>query len=143
MDRLFRTYESFAKGNTAAEILRDRVEKAKVYFEAVAPFQAVDIEGAVSAFLTGAAPGHNPAFAPSAPQVGAETRRQMNLRLDSEARHQRPKLPAPEINRSPESIARVQALVRGLADRQRTDDARREPRPRAEGSAEQDMADLD
>lgn len=134
MERLFRTYPSFAQGSSAGEILRDRVEKAKVYFEAVEPYDAIDIEAAVRAFLTGSAPGINPSFPPSAPMVGAEVRRQMNLRIDSELRRRRPQLPAPDIVHSPESVARVQALVSDIVERSSMGDGLRDgeywlPRP--------------
>jgi hypothetical protein len=98
-------------------MLRDRVEKAKVYLEAVAIYEPVDVEAAVGAFLSGSAPGHNPAFAPPAPFVGAETRRQMNLRLDSVNRNRKPALPAPTIEHSPAERARVAAMADDLVKR--------------------------
>jgi hypothetical protein len=121
-DKLFRTYPQFAQGNTAGEVLRDRVEKAKVYFDAVAQYDERDVEAAVEAFLSGSAPGVNPNFAPPAPAVGAECRRQMNLRLDRD-RDIRPKLPPPDIERSPEAQARVRALVEKTVHGLRTSDA--------------------
>lgn len=129
LDRLFRTYPQFGQGNTPEEITRDRVEKAKVYFDAVAPYDERDIEAAIDNFLAGSAPGHNPSFAPPAPVVGAETRRVMNLRLDSEHRERlaQPRLPPPDIERSPASQARVRAkmaaALQSLADRMLTEDA--------------------
>jgi hypothetical protein len=121
-DRLFRTYPQFAQGNTAGELLRDRVEKAKVYFDAVVLYDERDVEAAVDAFLSGTAPGVNPSFAPPAPAVGAECRRQLNLRLDRE-RDRRPKLPPPDIERTPESQARVKELMERTVHGLRTPDS--------------------
>lgn len=103
--RLFQTYPQFQ----AAE--SDKAMRA--YFEAVEPYETRDIEAAVHSFITGSAPGHNAAYAPNAPQVGSETRRLMNLRLDREARERlaQPRLPPPDIEHSPESQARVRDLV--------------------------------
>lgn len=92
-DRLFRTYQQSDRGEPEA-VVRERMERAKVYFEAVEPYQTGDIERAVENFITGNAPGVNPAFAPPAPQVASECRRVMNLRLDHE-RRSRPVLPPP------------------------------------------------
>ena len=124
LERLFRTYQQPGAGE---EALRDRIERAKVYFDAVAPYEIVDIEQAVANFLSGSAPGINPSFQPPAPAVGAECRRCMNLRLDSEHRMRQPALPPPDLEKSPESRARVKAkvaeLISRLADDQRTEDA--------------------
>lgn len=101
----------------------------KVYLEAIEPYEVRDINTAVTNFLTGAAPGHNPAFAPAAPQLAAECRRVLNLRLDHEQRMglKRPRLPPPDVVRSPESQARVKALaertINDLASVLRTEDA--------------------
>jgi len=103
----------------------------RAYFDAIEPFSTGDIEAGVKAFLQGAAPGHNPAFAPSAPMVGAEVRRQMTMRLDADARNRRPALPPPDVVRSAESRERVKALVEHatgkLGEARCTDDARRSP----------------
>lgn len=134
LDKLFRTYHSFDQGETAAEILRNRTEKAKVYFEAVSRYQAVDIEQAVDNFLAGSAPGHNPAYAPAAPLVGAECRRVMNLRLDSEHRSRIP-LPTPTVEHTPEELARMSAkaeeAIARLTASLRTEDAEADKRQRA------------
>lgn len=104
-------------------------EAMRVYFEAVSEYETQDIEAAVGNFLGGTAPGHNPAFAPPAPLVGAETRRVMNLRLDRANREKtlRPRLPPPDVKRDPASMARVAALmaqtVENLAAEKRTEDA--------------------
>jgi len=106
--RLFQTYPQFQ----AAE--SDKAMRA--YFEAVEPYETRDIEAAIHSFITGSAPGHNAAYAPNAPQVGSETRRLMNLRLDREARERlaQPRLPPPDIEHSPESQARVKEMVAGV-----------------------------
>lgn len=113
MERLFRTYPSQAKGANEFEVARNRVAAAEVYMRAVAPYTAADIEQAVDEFLTGAVPGHNAAFAPTAPQVGAVCRRVMERRLDTENRMRRlrPALPAPDIIHTPEQQARAKAQV--------------------------------
>lgn len=127
LERLFRTYPSFGHATDGSPA--DRVEMVKVYFEALEPYETHDIEAAVQSFLSGSAPGHNPAFAPAAPQVAAETRRIMNLRLDAERRERllRPQLPPPDIQHSPESqvrvAARAAAAVASLASDMRTPDA--------------------
>jgi len=124
LERLFRTYQQLGAGE---EALRDRIERAKVYFDAVAPYEIVDIEQAVANFLSGSAPGVNPSFQPPAPAVGSECRRCMNLRLDSEHRMKPPALPPPDIEKSPESRARVKAKVAELigkfSEQHRTEDA--------------------
>lgn len=108
LKRLFRTYPGFQTDDLAATM--------QVYFEAVQPYDTADIETAVSNFLTGAAPGHNPSFAPSAPLLGAETRRVMNIRLESEAlvRRFHPQLPPAPIQHTPESRARIAAMTAEL-----------------------------
>ena len=122
--RLFQTYPSFQAG--------DDDDAVRVYFEAVADYETQDIEAAVGNFLAGRAPGHNPAFVPPAPLVGAETRRVMNLRLDQANRDRalRPKLPPPPAVKTPESIAKFKAMLaevdRNLAAMSLTDDAERE-----------------
>lgn len=113
LERLFRTYHGLDRGDTPEEIARNRVAMAEVYFEAVAPYTAGDVESAVSAFIVGSVQGHNPAFAPTAPQVGNATRREMEARLDRERRARKPALPPPDIEHSPESRERIKALVAG------------------------------
>jgi hypothetical protein len=91
----------------------DGDEHLRGYLLAVDDYPAQDVEAAVTSLIKGVAPGVNPSFLPPPAVVGAECRRQMNLRLDSEhrARLARPKLPPPDIERSPESQARVRQLV--------------------------------
>ena len=112
-ERLFRTYGPLGQGNSPEEIALDRMERIKVYFDAVVMYDERDVEAAVDAILDGSAPGINFNFAPAAPAVGAECRRRMNLRLDSEhrAKMARPALPPPDVERTPEARARVKAMV--------------------------------
>lgn len=112
LDRLFRTYQQSDRGE-AGLIVSERIERAKVYFEAVSPYELHDIETAIGNFITGSAPGNNAAFVPPAPAVGAECRRVMNLRLDSEYRNRVhvPALSPPDHVVSPEARARAKALV--------------------------------
>lgn len=103
--KLFQTYPSFQAG-AADETLR-------VYFEAVGPYATCDILEAVTAFLNGSVPGTNANFAPPAPVFAGECRRQMNIRLrrDELDRAYRPKLPPPDVERTPESQARVRTMM--------------------------------
>lgn len=103
LKRLFRTYPSFLADDPHATM--------KVYFEAVSSYAVCDIEAAVTAFLAGSVPGHNPAFAPSAPQVGSAARRAMETRLEGEARRRKPALPPPDIPKDDDSRARVREVM--------------------------------
>lgn len=91
----------------------DPEQVVRDYLFAVDDHTAQDVTAAVNAFLKGSVPGTNAAFVPSAPVLAAEVRRQMNLRLDHEyrVRLSQPKLPAPDIERTPEARARMQAKV--------------------------------
>jgi len=112
-DRLFRTYGPLGQGSTPEEVARDRMERVKVYFDAVAMYPEDDVEAAVDALLAGSAPGVNPNFAPPAPVVASECRRQMNLRLRrlELERMARPQLPPPDIEKTPEARERAKAKV--------------------------------
>lgn len=73
-----------------------------------------DVEAALDAFMSGQAPGHNPAFAPSAPMLAVEAKRQQNIRLEREERtrrYEQPQLGAPLIVHSPDERARVKAKI--------------------------------
>ncbi len=110
LSKLFASYPQAQPTNEALE----------AYLEAVSDYGADDLKSAVHAFLSGSAPGvANASFAPSAPMIGAEVRRQMNMRLDSEQRERmrRPQLPPPDIPKSEESKARVKELTERLAAR--------------------------
>lgn len=93
-DRLFRTYPQSDRGADADLLVTQRMERAKVYFEAVAPYELQDVMQAIENFITGNVPGCNAAFAPPAPHVAAECRRVMNLRLNHEKLTRKP-LPPP------------------------------------------------
>lgn len=120
MERLFRTYPSQAKGANDFEIARNRIAAAEVYMRAVRPYTADDVEDAVDEFLTGAVPGHNAAFAPTAPQVGAVCRRIMERRIESLERTRRfqPRLPPPDITHTEEQRARARAKVQAFIEGQ-------------------------
>lgn len=124
-NRLFSTYPQFATG--------DFGEAMRAYFDAVELYETIDIVAAVKNFLSGSAPGMNPAFAPSAPMVGAETRRVMNLRLDAEHRSRVP-LPPPTVSHAPDELARMSAkaeeAIARLTASMRTEDAAADKRQR-------------
>jgi hypothetical protein len=91
----------------------DGDELLRGYLLAVEDYHPFDVERAIDTLIKGTAPGVNPSFRPKPSEVGAECRRQMNLRLDSEYRDKmaRPKLAPPDIERTPESQARVRELM--------------------------------
>ncbi len=99
---LFATFPPLA-GDVRAQL--------EAYATAIAGHDERDINAAIDMIIRGEAVGHNPAFAPSAAQVGSAIRQCMNARLDTEARSKvylpPPELPPPD----PESVARVQALI--------------------------------
>lgn len=103
----------------------DAEQQFRNYIFAVDDYPAADVEAAVEALIKGSAPGVNPSFLPPPPAVGAECRRQLNLRLDREARDKlsRPALPKPDVERTPESQARVRELVERTVRGLRTPDA--------------------
>jgi len=73
-----------------------------------------DVDAALDAFMSGQAPGHNPAFAPSAPMLAVEAKRQQNIRLESEERtrrYEQPQLAAPLVVHSPDERTRVKAKI--------------------------------
>lgn len=93
----------------------DGDEQLRSYLLAVEDYPAQDVEAAVVALIKGVAPGVNPGFLPPPAVVGAECKRQNNLRCEREARDRRlhPALPPPDVERTPESQARVKALIDG------------------------------
>lgn len=93
-------------GDDGADLLRG-------YMLAVEDYEPRDVEKAVDTLIKGTAPGINPSFRPKPPETGAECRRQLNLRLDHEyrVRLSQPKLPKPDVERTPESQARVRELM--------------------------------
>lgn len=106
----------------------------KVYFEAVSEYQTADVLDAVHAFITGSVPGHNPSFAPSAPEVGSACRRAMFKRLDAERLDKLALPPPPDtwVDDAPDVKARNKAkldqLAADLAAALRTDEAETERR---------------
>lgn len=101
----------------------------KTYLHAVSIYETQDVIQGISDFITGNVPGHNAAFAPSAPQVGSAVRRAMERRLEA-ARLSRLSLPPPAddwVDDPPEVKARnktrLEALAASLASDMRTDDA--------------------
>lgn len=89
----------------------DGEDLLRAYLLAVEDYAVGDVEAAVDELVKGTAPGVSPSFRPKPSETGAECRRQMNLRLESEARARRPALPPPDVVRSPESRARVAAMA--------------------------------
>lgn len=130
LDKLFRTYDRSDRNGDPGDLARDRMAKAKVYFEAVEPYEAQDVEQAVNDFLTGNVPGGwNVAYAPNAPQVGSATRRAMERRVERE-RLDRLALPPPadDFVQDPPEVraknrARLDALAASLASSMQMDDA--------------------
>jgi hypothetical protein len=106
--RLFRTYR-FVEPDEADEMLAE-------YFDALTDYQTCDIEAGIRNMRTGSVDGFNPSFLPPAPLVAKAVRAAMHKRLDSEHRDRlsRPALPPPDIEKSPESRARVKDMISGL-----------------------------
>lgn len=101
----------------------------KTYLHAVSIYETRDVIQGISDFITGNVPGHNPAFAPSAPQVGSAVRRAMERRVESE-RLNRLQLPPPadDFVQDPPEVraknrARLDELAASLASSMRMDDA--------------------
>lgn len=103
--RLFRTYR-FVDPDEADEMLR-------VYFEALVDYETRDIEAGIADMMAGRVAAFNPSFLPPAPLVGKAVHDAMHRRLDSETRVRaaHPKLPRPDVEKTPESQARVLAIV--------------------------------
>lgn len=101
----------------------------KTYLHAVSIYETRDVIQGISDFITGNVPGHNPAFAPSAPQVGSAVRRAMERRVEAE-RLDRLQLPPPadDLVQDPPEVraknrARLDALAASLASSMQMDDA--------------------
>lgn len=121
LEALFRTYPGFRADDLAATV--------KTYLHAVSIYETRDVIQGISDFITGNVPGHNPAFAPSAPQVGSAVRRAMERRLEA-ARISRVALPPPAddwVDDAPDvkakNKARLEALAASLAADLRTEEA--------------------
>jgi hypothetical protein len=113
LEALFRTYPGFKADDLAAMV--------KTYLHAVSIYETRDVIQGISDFITGNVPGHNPAFAPSAPQVGSAVRRAMERRVEAE-RLDRLQLPPPsdDFQQDPPEVraknkARLDALAASLA----------------------------
>lgn len=108
-----------------SQAVDDGEELLRGYLLAVEDYPAEDVEMAVDCLVKGIAPGVKPNFRPNPAETGSECRRQMGLRLRREELDRKPALPPPDIQRTPESQARVrelmEATVTGLANE--TDDA--------------------
>jgi hypothetical protein len=107
----------------------DLAAQLEAYSRAITGHDMRDIDAAIDRFIRGEVDNHNPSFAPSASLVGNTVRKCRDDRLDSERRHTPPALPPPDIEKSPESRARVkamtEALIVNLANGRLTDDAKR------------------
>jgi hypothetical protein len=121
LEGLFRTYPGFRADDLAAMV--------KTYLHAVSIYETRDVIQGISDFITGNVPGHNTAFAPSAPQVGSAVRRAMERRVEAE-RLDRLQLPPPadDFVQDPPEVraknrARLDALAAELASSMRMDDA--------------------
>lgn len=124
LEALFRTYPGFRADDLAGTV--------KTYLHAVSIYETCDVIQGISDFITGNVPGHNPAFAPSAPQVGSAVRRAMERRLEA-ARLDKLALPPPpdEFEQDPPEVraknkALLDQLAVDLAGAMRTEDAERE-----------------
>lgn len=114
-------------GSWPSQATGDGEEQLRSYLLAAEDYPAGDVEAACTALIKGVAPGVNPNFLPPPAAFGAECRRQLNLRLDHEARN-KPKhtaLPAPEISEAERERVKAgfAALVADLGANLQTDDA--------------------
>jgi hypothetical protein len=91
----------------------DGDELLRAYLLAVDDYHADDVTNAVDLMVKGIAPGINPGFRPKPSEVGAECRRQLNMRVDRENQHARlhPRLPPPAVQHTPASRAAIKAMV--------------------------------
>lgn len=80
-------------------------------------FAEEDVADGVKAFVQGKVPGHNMAFAPTAPQLASACRRAMEFRLDDANRHRKAVLQIEardqDVPKNAENRARVAAMVAG------------------------------
>lgn len=85
------------------------------YELAVADYTDADLADGVKAFIQGRVPGHNMAFAPTAPQLASACRRAMDSRLDDLRRHRSAVLQIEardqDTPKNAENRARVAAMV--------------------------------
>lgn len=122
IDRLISAFRTAGNADDPEQALRN-------YLLAVEVWELEDVTAAVNAFIAGNVPGVHRGFMPTSAELGGECRRQLGLRMESTHRERmrRPQLPPPDIEKSPESRARVKAqvaqLISKLADDHRTEDA--------------------
>jgi hypothetical protein len=90
--------------NDPDEVLRN-------YLLAVEDYDFSDVEAGIITLIKGTAPGVNPNFLPPPPAVGAECRRQMNMRLEHARLIRKPQLPPPMVEHSDEERERVKARL--------------------------------
>lgn len=151
LEGLFRTYPGFKADDLAATI--------KTYLHAVSLYETQDVIQGIGDFITGNVPGHNTAFAPSAPQVGSAVRRAMERRVERE-RLDRLALPPPadDFVQDPLEVrvrnkARLDALANSLAstmdmdraplrDLQRRTNARFDPPGYSVGDPDEENGDM-
>jgi hypothetical protein len=121
LNDLFRTYPGFKPDDLQATV--------RVYLEAVSEYETRDVEQGIHDFITGNVPGHNPSYAPSAPEVGSACRRALIRRLEAERLDKLALPPPPDVfEQDPPEVraknkARLEALAASLASSMRTDEA--------------------
>lgn len=104
-------------GGPANESVEARAERmalrATGFLTALDGFAVDLVEDAVDLVLRGELPGHDGRFAPTPPQLASAARIVRDKRLDSEAltRRYTPRLPAPDIAKTPEQRARARAKM--------------------------------
>jgi hypothetical protein len=107
MNLLFATFPPPPGADVAAQL--------EAYSIALEGHDVGDIEAAVRKLIRGEVAGHNQSFAPSAATLGAVVIERRNHRLDVASRgYIRNQLPAPTIERTDDSRARVAALVKAV-----------------------------
>lgn len=111
----------------------DRAAQMQAYVVALDGHDMRDIETAIWRLIRGEIDWHNGAFAPSAPLLGnvvAKMRDERYRRAKFDRTYATPvALPSPDVERTPESQARVKAMVEGfvksVAEALSTEDAKR------------------
>lgn len=84
-----------------------------------------DLQPGFMLLINGEYPGHDGRFAPTAPQLASAIRMARDKRLESERldRIAQPRLPAPDIEKTPEEIARAKAKLQAFVETQGAIDA--------------------
>lgn len=130
INRLLSCYQT---GNAPA----DPAALLRRYIEAVEEYEDRDIEAGVDLLIKGKVPGINGSFAPTPPQVATASRMALEKRVDAEALERRlhPRLPPPDVEKTPEARERVRKMVASLTgklgDNLRTEEAARAAQRRA------------